>query len=278
MSKDVIFRTSPSGFVYPIEVAVPSKKTSLPYTTSNTYPTTCPCCSKSVYFYKNDNGSRVFFNSVGWPWPKHLCKGMSEFVKQEKRSLAKQRKKARRKKSMSSDAKLAKHQEKLKKEERKKVQRAQTTIFNEAQVQRDRQREESRKRYLANPGFRLKNIERSLLTKIDTYWYLFRPSEIYTDYRRRKGVKVAYGYILKPTPELRKTLNENWNGMPAYVEECGLDSVELSTHLPFEERYRLFTFKSDILKTVEIPLDDLDPDSQEFLAGLSSDDHNLGYS
>jgi hypothetical protein len=33
----------------------------------------CPVCGASVYFYANQNGSRVFFDDVGPPWPKHPC-------------------------------------------------------------------------------------------------------------------------------------------------------------------------------------------------------------
>ncbi|MBJ6125395.1 hypothetical protein [Microvirga splendida] len=34
---------------------------------------TCPVCGVRVYFYANSNGSRVFFDDVGPPWPKHPC-------------------------------------------------------------------------------------------------------------------------------------------------------------------------------------------------------------
>ena len=33
----------------------------------------CPVCSESVYYYQNEHGSRVFFDELGWPWPKHPC-------------------------------------------------------------------------------------------------------------------------------------------------------------------------------------------------------------
>ncbi|MEV4658846.1 hypothetical protein [Micromonospora sp. NPDC049301] len=33
----------------------------------------CPLCGASVYFYANEHGSRVFFDDVGPPWPKHPC-------------------------------------------------------------------------------------------------------------------------------------------------------------------------------------------------------------
>lgn len=38
-----------------------------------TYLTTCPQCKEPVYFYRNEAGSRVFFNKLGKPWPKHGC-------------------------------------------------------------------------------------------------------------------------------------------------------------------------------------------------------------
>lgn len=33
----------------------------------------CPVCGKKVFFYQNENGSRVFFESIGIPWEKHPC-------------------------------------------------------------------------------------------------------------------------------------------------------------------------------------------------------------
>lgn len=34
---------------------------------------TCPVCRAAVYFYANEFGSRVYFDEVGPPWPKHPC-------------------------------------------------------------------------------------------------------------------------------------------------------------------------------------------------------------
>jgi hypothetical protein len=33
----------------------------------------CPVCGDAVYFYANQHGSRVFFDDLGPPWPKHPC-------------------------------------------------------------------------------------------------------------------------------------------------------------------------------------------------------------
>lgn len=33
----------------------------------------CPVCGVSVFFYMNRYGSRVFFDDLGPPWPKHPC-------------------------------------------------------------------------------------------------------------------------------------------------------------------------------------------------------------
>ena len=33
----------------------------------------CPVCGASVFYYQNRSGSRVFFDDLGWPWPKHPC-------------------------------------------------------------------------------------------------------------------------------------------------------------------------------------------------------------
>lgn len=34
---------------------------------------TCPVCGVSVYFYSNSAGSKVYFDALGLPWPKHPC-------------------------------------------------------------------------------------------------------------------------------------------------------------------------------------------------------------
>lgn len=33
----------------------------------------CPVCSVSVFYYENSFGSKVFFDELGPPWPKHPC-------------------------------------------------------------------------------------------------------------------------------------------------------------------------------------------------------------
>lgn len=33
----------------------------------------CPVCRKDVFFFQSEHGGRVFFDAVGWPWPKHPC-------------------------------------------------------------------------------------------------------------------------------------------------------------------------------------------------------------
>jgi hypothetical protein len=33
----------------------------------------CPVCGAAVYFYRSPHNGRVFFDDVGWPWPKHRC-------------------------------------------------------------------------------------------------------------------------------------------------------------------------------------------------------------
>ena len=40
---------------------------------SVTYQMTCPVCRTAVFFYRNSQGSRVFFDELGKPWPKHDC-------------------------------------------------------------------------------------------------------------------------------------------------------------------------------------------------------------
>lgn len=33
----------------------------------------CPICGASVFYYQSPTGGRLFFDALGWPWPKHPC-------------------------------------------------------------------------------------------------------------------------------------------------------------------------------------------------------------
>ena len=42
---------------------------------SHTVPNAkCPHCRSQVFFYRSPDGGRVFFDSLGPPWPKHDCR------------------------------------------------------------------------------------------------------------------------------------------------------------------------------------------------------------
>ena len=40
---------------------------------ARTYPTRCRYCGAQVFYFSCDCGSKVFFDSLGWPWPIHDC-------------------------------------------------------------------------------------------------------------------------------------------------------------------------------------------------------------
>ncbi|PBB34337.1 hypothetical protein [Mesorhizobium sp. WSM3882] len=56
----------------------------------------CPVCGAPVYYYQNARGSRVFFDDLGPPWPKHACTdnqrgGYQAFVATSPRPKARRR-------------------------------------------------------------------------------------------------------------------------------------------------------------------------------------------
>lgn len=52
----------------------PIRYPALPYSARWLKPNAqCPVCGASVYFWSNENGSRVYFDEMGPPWPKHAC-------------------------------------------------------------------------------------------------------------------------------------------------------------------------------------------------------------
>lgn len=45
---------------------------------------TCPVCGAYVFYYQNAHGSRVFFDELGPPWPKHPCTDSKEEGRRDK--------------------------------------------------------------------------------------------------------------------------------------------------------------------------------------------------
>lgn len=41
----------------------------------------CPECGQPVFFYQNEYGSRVYFDELGPPWPKHPCTDQTAIAK-----------------------------------------------------------------------------------------------------------------------------------------------------------------------------------------------------
>jgi hypothetical protein len=51
-----------------------------------THPTVCPVCGAEIFFHTNGNGDVVFFDDLGWPWPKHACLTQEEGIRVASRS------------------------------------------------------------------------------------------------------------------------------------------------------------------------------------------------
>jgi hypothetical protein len=41
----------------------------------------CPVCGQPVFFYQNHSGSRVYFDELGPPWPKHPCTDQDTYTR-----------------------------------------------------------------------------------------------------------------------------------------------------------------------------------------------------
>lgn len=46
---------------------------------------TCPVCGASVFFWRNRAGSKVWFDALGAPWPKHPCLDLPAFATRQRR-------------------------------------------------------------------------------------------------------------------------------------------------------------------------------------------------
>lgn len=47
----------------------------------------CPVCGATVFFYSNEHGSRVYFDELGPPWPKHPCTDGSSITTSGRRTV-----------------------------------------------------------------------------------------------------------------------------------------------------------------------------------------------
>jgi|ETN07SMinimDraft_1059922.scaffolds.fasta_scaffold11687_2 hypothetical protein len=73
MSKDKVeFRTRSDGVVYPVTQGGKTRR--VEYSEAKTFPTKCPGCGRAVYYFQDENGGKVYFSSMGPPWPKHDCR------------------------------------------------------------------------------------------------------------------------------------------------------------------------------------------------------------
>lgn len=50
---------------------VPTHKLSC---TTKAFPTSCPDCGSNVWYFSCNCGSKVYFDTLGFPWPEHICK------------------------------------------------------------------------------------------------------------------------------------------------------------------------------------------------------------
>ena len=48
----------------------------------------CPVCDSAVFVYQNQHGSRVYFDDLGPPWPKHPCTDSAEYCSNASSELA----------------------------------------------------------------------------------------------------------------------------------------------------------------------------------------------
>jgi hypothetical protein len=68
--------TGGGGRSYSCEVETmerPSPRWAAGTVESYTRHTNCPVCGEPVWFYRSPYDGRVFFDNLGWPWPKHDC-------------------------------------------------------------------------------------------------------------------------------------------------------------------------------------------------------------
>ena len=245
--KQGIFRVI-DGVIRYIEVNK-SKKAKERYEVSKTYPTKCPGCGKDVYYYENDNGSQVFFNALGDPWPKHDCR------RNAKQSSAKANR-TRKKKSSSSGVKQSKSdsaaRESSLKDGNTKSESSQGHSSEPASAV-----VASKVQY---PAFSLLSLELAFLIRVShgpSAYALFSRSGLTVDNLKRNSVAVLRGRYVSLDSSQISRLRDGYCNLPIYLANQSKDSATLKTHLLVDGSIQAYVFTVRLGEDIEKPLDDV---------------------
>mgnify|MGYP003625743039 CR=1 FL=1 len=235
-NKDIIFRTI-DGIVRPIRS---SSRPKHHYDVAKTFPTKCPGCKKDIYFYQNDHGSKVYFDQLGDPWPKHKCKLLQRYIGIEKNK--KNKSKQLKNKALGKNAKVDVTSPQVSK-----------TNSNDA----NKSLYESVDRYF---DFSKSNLEKVIILKEGKgreILYIFRKSGLHVDYIRRNGIQVFFGNMLRLRPLDRDVLRKKHCDMPVYLKSEINGLLQLVTHICSDGQIKAYHFEAELGYKIEKTFDNV---------------------
>src|SRR5690606_2239839 len=220
--KQGIFRRI-GGITRYIEVSS-VKKALQNYDISKTHPTVCPGCGRDVFYYENSNGSQVFFDALGSPWPKHDCVRSRRKDQALKRKLARAERKRNKLKALT---------------EKKVAPKASAVTLSEKKPApvtpvADKKPKIVYKELAKYPGFKLNGLERVFLCRENsgpTLYSIFFRKGLAIDHLKRNGCAILNGfYIAISGPDIER-LECGFCDMPVYAGKNQVGQYILKTHL-----------------------------------------------
>jgi hypothetical protein len=237
-SKKVEFRTRPDGVVYPITGGSAGRKEA--YSESKTYPTRCPGCAKNVYYFQDENGGKVYFNSMGPPWPKHDCRKGSQ------NSSSKRPKSTRSKNRRLKKGKISKGSNQEPSAQKTGSENPVKPIPN--------------KRTKGYPRFNSGNYTKSIfrLDKVKAKTaFVYSIGDIYVDAILRREIVMVSGWKVFISDKDLYPLRYQYMDFPVYIISQSSQVVELVTHVIKDGEIEPFRFQVRKVEAIERCLDDV---------------------
>jgi|GEM_PF-5364269 len=239
--KHTDFRTREDGTIYPIDLGKNHiLKATEAFNKGKIYPIICRQCNASVFYYENDNGSKVFFDRLGEPWPKHLCNSLQE---ENRKISAKVAEKIAKKKSEKENLLRAR----LENNQKTPLHSLKAIVIKAS----------NDKGY---PLFQCQLYERVLFQVIgvsNSRYRVYQVKDIFVDSLKRREVTMITGYDLNISEENLKVLRSNYYDMPVYIVSSNKHGVNLVTHILRDGHLETFQFLAEYGESCEKILGEL---------------------
>lgn len=240
VNKKPKFRTRPNGSVYPIYSESTAESVE-GYTVNNTYPTKCPGCGADVYYYQSKSGGKVFFDELGFPWPKHDCDALLEIITEELELIEKE-------KFFIRDRRLRRKREReeIKREKKLNLAWDKVAMIKSVGIKGGNY-----------PMFSSANLEKVIFRHVGGKYIIYKISDIHVDNFKRREVPMVQGCVLRLTDDGMAVIKKYYCDMPVYILGHTPSGFKLITHIIESGVVKPYDFLALQIDSVEKILEDV---------------------